>query len=466
MVSYSAGQKAGAATSPGVDSQDASTPARALPAPGRWIALLRWAVICRLLFHALFLPMFEGPDEPYHLARAANFADSGLRRGLQGTELDGAIAAAVVAHPCSFDLAQHFGCPEFSGTGGAFNILGGSRNRPPVAPPGRNYEAHQPPLYYLLSGWFLKLLGTLPAGVSVEAPEGRLLALRLLSVFFVIVAWLWPLRLLASEGARPWEAGLLLVLLIPGAAESLARVANDAAVFLWCAVMVLAVNRAWRSWGICLLAAVGPLIKLTAVPVCVFGALWLWFRRRRWTALAATAATVAFVPIQLLRGWQWGGTLELEGLGTAWSDPLTIIGLGILHSAYTFIKTALWLGGWSVFRPPIWLLISGALLILAWLAVVRFKSAGWGTVLPHGIALLAAVAGFVAFAIGKRGVFGVWGAVGGWYAWDWLPWVAVALAQLITVKRKYRRVLVLCSVLWILAANLSWILIAIRLYGV
>jgi hypothetical protein len=180
--------------------------------------------------------------------------------------------------------------------------------------------------------------------------------------------------------------------------------------------------------------------------------------------LAAAAAAFAVFPIQWLRGWGWGGTLEINSLGDQVSDPPVTIFLGIVHSAYTFIKTALWLGGLSVFRPPIWLLVVAGFLICVWLFALRPVRRPRNLV-PHGAAFLVAAAGFVAFAIGKRQMFGVWGAVGGWYLWGWYPWLAVLASDLAARESRFCRLLRSTSLAWILAANISWFIRASTLYG-
>jgi hypothetical protein len=42
---------------------------------------------------------------------------------------------------------------------------------------------------------------------------------------------------------------------------------------------------------------------------------------------------------------------------------------------------------------------------------------------------LVAAAGFLAVAFGNRVVFGVWGGIGGWYLWNWAPWLWLACQE-------------------------------------
>ncbi len=426
------------------------------------LSFLRWVVIARFLLHAFSFPVFEGPDEPFHLARAVAFADAGIVEGLRGERVDGAIVAAIVSHPCGGDLAARFGCPRFDGSGALFNVLG-----PPVERlPGEevyNYESHQPPLYYLATAPLLMVWSHLASGPGATSPERRLLVLRLASVFLVTCALLGPLRSTGRLRGHRWEMAVLWLLLAPGAVESLARASNDAAVFLWCALLVANLEREDRRWSVYVLVALGPLLKLTAAPVVVYALGRIWLRDGWRPASAALALSGLVAPFQLLRGWAWGGTLELAALGKALGQPPWEVAVGVLHSLYTFVKTAFWLGGWSVFKPPFWLVAAGALLGLLWLAALRPASSS-ELRRPHVAGLLAAAAGFVAFSIGKWGVFGVWGAVGGWYAWGWLPWLGLAADDLVQVRTRYSFELWVGTAVWILVANALWVATILRIY--
>jgi len=426
------------------------------------LSFLRWLVIARFLLHAFSFPVFEGPDEPFHLARTAAFADGGMVEGLRGERVDASIVAAIASHPCGEDLANHFGCPGFDGSGALFNILEPAVEHVP-GEEAFNYEAHQPPLYYMATAPLLLGWSHLASEPGATSPEKRLLVLRIANVVLVAWALLGPLRSIGRLRGRRWEVAVLWLLLVPGAVESLARASNDTAVFLWCALLVAALERDGRRWRIYLLVALGPLLKLTAVPVVVYAVGRIGSRHGWRPASVALALSGLVVPFQLLRGWAWGGTLELAALGKALDQPPWEVAVGVLHSAYTFVKTAFWLGGWSVFKPPFWLVAVGAVLGLTWLLALRPETSS-GTRYPHLAGLLAAAAGFVAFAIGKWGVFEVWGAVGGWYAWGWLPWLGLAASDLARVRTRYSVQLYAVSMVWILVANGLWLATVLRIY--
>ncbi|MFN2387068.1 MAG: hypothetical protein ABR576_12445 [Thermoanaerobaculia bacterium] len=48
------------------------------------------------------------------------------------------------------------------------------------------------------------------------------------------------------------------------------------------------------------------MIKLTAIPLVVFAVAALWLRSKR-AAIAGGVASLAVFPVQLARGWRWGG---------------------------------------------------------------------------------------------------------------------------------------------------------------
>src|SRR6266545_4970509 len=71
--------------------------------------LLFCLVFARLVFHAILVPVWEGPDEPFHLARIASYADQPFWEAvLAAGDLPDPIAASIRAHPCGPDLQRAF----------------------------------------------------------------------------------------------------------------------------------------------------------------------------------------------------------------------------------------------------------------------------------------------------------------------------------------------------------------------
>lgn len=426
----------------------------------RALSGLRLLVVSLLTLHAFLSPVYEGPDEPFHLARARAFAHGPLAEALAGKVVDAELVRSMQAWPCGPSMQAGLKCPAYGSEPATFNILEPAR-RVETGGPGSNYQAHQPPFYYLAASPLLELLAP---GIGT-APESQTLLLRLAAVLLVGCVLCFPLRKL-GKGNVHFETLLLLALLLPGAAESLIRVSNDVAVFAWAVWMVAALSRrdGIRTSGVAVLAAVGPLLKLTAFPVVAVAAAVGW-RVRGWrSGFLIAVAGLTVLPLQWLRGWAWGGTLEANTpLGALGSLPEILAGL--VHSAATFLKTAVWLGGWTFFRPPAWLLV--AIPILGLLVIVRCvrlrKPMANRSAHLAGGALAAA--GLVAFALGQRQIFGVWGGVGGWYLWGWAPWLALLANDLLEVRPDREREFVAGAVGGALALNLTWFAVAYRVYG-
>ncbi len=91
--------------------------------------------------------------------------------------------------------------------------------------------------------------------------------------------------------------------------------------------------------------------------------------------------------------------------------------------------------------------------------------AEWQTAAPISPAAPSRRAGFVAFALGQRQIFGVWGGVGGWYLWGWAPWLALFASDLLEVRLDRERELVAGAVAAAIALNLIWFQVAYRVYG-
>jgi len=160
----------------------------------------------------------------------------------------------------------------------------------------------------------------------------------------------------------------------------------------------------------------------------------------------------------------WGGTLELNAPGAPLSEPFGQAALGFLRSAYAFVKTTLWVGGFSLIRPPRWLVAGYG----AWLAGVAWAlrwRPGARRALAHGAALAAAAAGFAVFAVANRRYYGVWGGVGGWYLWGWSPWIAEAVADLGTMPRAAARSLLWLEALLVVVSNTAWVAAQAGVFG-
>jgi len=428
----------------------------------RHAVALAVVVSLRLIVHALYVPAYEGPDEPFHLAKIVAFEDAPTDSGRREAFVDPEIVASVARHPCGPDLHRAIGCRPF--------IRHPAEVDAPTLTPGaldlsrvRNYEAHQPPLYYVATGAIERIVDPLRPPHE-QAAIWQLSVARLSSVLLVIIAVAWPMQAIAASLGWRWYCASMLVLLVPGASESLARCANDACVFAWSAFAMLAVRRRSGPCALVFIAFVGPLAKLTAVPVVVFLVVWAWMTRSAWQGLAVGFVSALIIPIQWLRGYAWGGTVELNGDLSATSESLATACVGFVRSAYTFAKTTFWLGEWSVFRAPVWLLVLVGAFVALCVASLKIRD-DWRNRIPESISLIVAAASCAVWFVAHRRFWGGWGGVGGWYAWGWFPWLAVVIASLVAVREKWRRPLFAVGAIIVVVSNVAWFVVAQGVYA-
>jgi hypothetical protein len=412
-------------------------------------ALLVVAAAFKLLIHAVYLPAWEGPDEPFHLGRIlpgqSQTADS------RDVMLQESISRSVAANPCADDLRRVFDCQAFSGTG-AFNLLGPARPREPFPREVVNYESHQPPTFYAVASVLVRAL-------AIDDPVNALLLVRLFSVAIVLAGLVLVAR--ADPGASTL---LSLLLLLPGAAESLARASNDSMVFVMSAILAFALSRR-NSWLIVGAIAIAPTVKLTAAPFIAAALIRLWMDGERRLAVMSLLASLLVVPVQALRGWAWGGTVELNQARIAFDEPLAESAIGIARSLYTIAKTTLWLGNWSFFRAPATLLIVTAIACAA-LALVCRPGGSKTSRLAFGAGLATLLAGVVAFAVAHRSLFGQWGGVGGWYLWGVMPWLAIGLRENLNfVDERVARLALHGGIALAVVYNVFWFHAAVARYG-
>ena len=226
--------------------------------PGMWarnrVAILLFGAVNAVLFSAL-LPLWEGFDEAYHYAYVESLWQTGLVPVLGVTRIPQDVAESlrvaplshVVVHvtPEATSFDQWFALPVPERERRRRDL---ERLRPEVASGVRaNYEAHQPPLAYLLLApvdWAL-------SGFSITV---RVLVLRLLGAVAAV--------LLLFFGAN----GLCRVLQVPE------RFATTALYLIFCSEMLYAttahVANDWLAIGIsaCFLAALAEFAQVAGPP--------------------------------------------------------------------------------------------------------------------------------------------------------------------------------------------------------
>jgi hypothetical protein len=436
------------------------------------LGLLTTVAAFGFLAYALLLPAFEGPDEPFHLSRALDFARGRFADGWRADHLGDDVVSAISRYPCGPDLHRAFGCPTFpTDPGRAWgNLLTAPVAGSPPDPrePYPNYERQHPVLGYLI--WAVPV-AVVDRATSDLTPIRRVtfaqLTIRMTNLALLAMALLGPGRRLVASWSFEARAVALGVLLIPAGVETLARGGLEALVFAWSVWFVEASARAEpKTSRVVALAAIGPLVKLTAVPVIALAALVAWSRKRRGVATGIVGAGALVYLERLLRGYLAGGVLDLHG-SYASHDPggaLDVIE-GIGWSMLVTVKSAAWLGGWSFFRPPLWvlaLIAAAAIVLLRHLRPTAETDRAW-RVAGIGAAGVA-IAGHAVFSLAVYRVFGSW-AVGGWYVWAWFPAAAFAAERTLEWRRPLPAWLWPATGAALAAVDLAWLRVADRLYG-
>ncbi|MCE5240607.1 glycosyltransferase family 39 protein [bacterium] len=267
-----------------------------------------------------------------------------------------------------------------------------------------NYEAHQPPLYYLSALPSLAVQELLSGQTATEATYGPVVALRLWSVLVaaagVWLAWLLGRRVFAQSRFLALAPALLLALW-PGRTLILSAVTNDGLAealclltFLLCAVIVeegLTTRRAaWLglSWA---LALMSKSTSLALAPVVLLAVVMAVSRREQsdeeratatrqaLTALAIIAAVVVvvagwwFVRNQIIYGDPLAAAVFNRLFKVDRATPEYFFKLGLSGGAYfslVVMNTAL--SFWGVYGQanvwsPAWYYLLG---FLVWLLVL------------------------------------------------------------------------------------------------
>jgi 4-amino-4-deoxy-L-arabinose transferase-like glycosyltransferase len=341
------------------------------------------------------------------------------------------------------DLAQHHALPVFTSGGG-------------------NYEAHQPPLYYLTCVWAHWL--------------GGLVAARVWSVVIGGLA-LWAAWLLAPflVGPDPWLrlATVGALALLPSRVFVAGSVNNDGMAELWCALSLWALLRGVTAGLTPRLAALaglfvglGLLTKTSLVVLLPVAALALLlepgWRRDGWRRLVLNAL-VGLAVIAVVWGWWVARNMSLYGEPLATgifqrvflkdrATPELFLSRGASWGQYWYlVASQSWMSLWGVFgqatvymarpfyslgatlallaalghvlgglgphRPAkdgpsraVWL-VAGALLLLTLASFLRFNSIFYQAqaryLLPAGVVAAALLAGGFAKLDRHRGAAGV-----------------------------------------------------------
>lgn len=337
------------------------------------VLLLTVAFLCRGVFLALSLPGGDPLDETFHFAYAHFLAETGRVPNSREPSIAAEFLRPSLLLPASTRISgPRISWKEYSGAPEQ-NRRELRRQAYEYRPAerrlwrDRNYEAQQPPLFYLLASAPLRLL-----------PEARfstrLLVLRLLSAglaaLAVPLAFLFFRHLVSRSAALAATAAFVA---FPGIGSFVGRFTNDAlALPIALAVLFLFAETGrgrltrGKAAGLTALLAAGCWTKLyflLFLPVAPLAALALSGRRRAGTwrraLLASASALLLFVPWMLHQRLQTG-----DWFGLFSSSQATALKIGAfdrlraipdiltLRFGIIFGRTFLWPGTWSASGAP------------------------------------------------------------------------------------------------------------------
>jgi hypothetical protein len=357
----------------------------------RFVWLIWMCFLARGAFYTVLLPLWEGFDEWAHFAYAQQLASGGGLPVPGRTVVSREVAESLRLTPLphgqdkldtrrqSHDIYWKLPQAEREDLRRRLLALPREWARQPAAGPPLNYEAQQPPLYYLLMAPIQWAAG----GASLPT---RVLLMRLASLFLtsltIPLAFAAGRRVLANEGAAAGVAALIACM--PGFLMIGGRVTNDGVSAVIFAALLWAVLREERPLLVGVLLGAGLLTKayfLTAVPAVA--AAYAWKSRR---SSATADAAVAFMTAGVISGWwywrnhvltgSWSGLQQVVARSdlTLWTLAGRIPEVHWLRFFDVAFLSHIWIGNWSFLLVRAWMYRVFACVVLAAAAglVVRF----------------------------------------------------------------------------------------------
>jgi hypothetical protein len=332
-----------------------------------------------------------------------------------------------------------------------------------------NWEAQQPPLYYVIM--------TPVVWATDRAPlVTQLFVLRLVSYLLAIAGVLFGLAATRKDERLRLPGALGFVcypLLLPQFVPEFARIGNDSlCLFLLGWLMYLQIDSKegprprWKPWLVGVILGLGMLTKAFFLPVTL--AVVVWLESGRWQSGNGASGIrqterrdVAAILITsvVVGGWWYVGRFLTFGVVTDATDAMRLAQggglLGGLNKHFSFAAILrgwaaipvswTWAGTWSLAHLPTYLHLPLVLLALWTVSefVVRvrrrsLRDINWLTVLMTlGICAGLMLRTLQAIAAGGNG------NTPGWYQHILMPWVALALGIGISaiLRRRFTRVL-------------------------
>jgi 4-amino-4-deoxy-L-arabinose transferase-like glycosyltransferase len=346
--------------------------------------LIWLAFLIRGAFYCVEQPLWEGFDEWAHFAYVQHLTTHGelpqrqdpisleLHRSLRSVPLSQSAAVSVggITHDEYWSLTD----AQRLCLGSSASCTFESANMQPGTLELTEYEAQQPPLYYVLMALAHLLLTPLELGLPI-----RVLVLRLLSIAVAsLVVFLGhAIAQKVLPGTRLPLLVALLIASIPGLFIDMCRIGNDCLAIVLGAALVLLVFRvletatdirAWTLLGLCfagaLLTKAYFLALLPVIPLAAVLAVSAHRLTRRRTALNCAWCLLL---IAAAAGWWYGLNILRTGTVSGEQIDAASANVGIARKLWaatqvdwvsaldTAAFTHIWVGGWSFLVVRSWM---------------------------------------------------------------------------------------------------------------
>lgn len=327
----------------------------------RFILALWLAFVARGAFHAVVAPMWDGFDEPGHLAYVAFVADHGrppnfVEKSFPTTyvEANKHLPSTVGVGAPTFKEWRAM-TPEQRAEHRALAAKITTETAASDSYISGNYERQQGPLFYYLAAPAYLLVESLPLPKILVVM--RLFCVLLASLTIPLAARL--LRLLA--GRRGVLIGLPIVALLPNTPFAVFRVSNEA--LTWPLLAAIAVElvlvsvRRRDPLPLGILISAGIYTKLTLLPV--FGTAMLAMIAARRSRRIVAAVAIPLVAALALMAWNKAESGTITGLVQETGKRVTTMDdvakaldrMRSLPLARQTLKHHAWSGGWGFVMP-------------------------------------------------------------------------------------------------------------------
>lgn len=429
------------------------------------------------------LPPFEGFDEPAHYSYIAYLASRWEIPDFRTSRVDRVAEVKRMGLPAPYESAPPYrpaDAPSYSdffqsdATPERAESVRRLWTEPAslsgyVAGDRANWEAQQPPLYYLLMVPAYVVSREWPLAVHLLVLRGVSVALASLSLLF----WVGSLRLLRTPRARMLAlyAGLAASM-FPSLYFDLGRLGNDSLSTLlfgasWYFLLSAYSHELRRDrdiWSLALTLSLGLLTKVFFLGLLAgMAASVIWFGFLRFGArgrdLVRIVAPFMIVPA-VVAGWWFALSLARYGLlvpsdemyhwlrsPSSPGPPLAMVNVldEIARAGRVMVLTGLWSGTWSLVRPPLpfYLLFLPVTLLVLGMMCVTVRRPKWTEscdVLVLGAMSLGSVVALLGWHMVAQVRFtGVGTGTPGWYVFILWPVAGLAVAPVLaSAKRRAR----------------------------